>query len=642
MVKPSFLSLKIPLVCKKSLGIFVFKNIFKKDSDFLKVVCYNQYTSCISYPRNKEETMKYKWIYNSVNPLLLKEYREHGFSDILSRVLINRNVEINDYETIKNGVEMKLTEYANGIVNMKQAAVMLLDEIQQPDTHVFVFGDYDADGITSCAIAKTMLESIFDSYLLEKDHVHVHVPERADGYGMNMKWCEEVVGNKTDNDNYLVITFDNGISKVKEVEFLKEHGVKVIITDHHEPEAVLPDCIVVDPKKDPLRFGEELCGAGIAYLFFKTVVEFIDESHPLDISKLYMKLDEAQCLAAIGTVADMMNMTVFNLALTADGLDLINKGLFEPVNALKKLFNLKEITSKDIGFSIAAAINACGQMGKAKLAFELFSETDDDKITEIADEIYRLYSKNKNLTKKFKDDVQVKIDEGLFKDNKICIHVVKDVPHGIAGKLAQNISNLTGKPALVLVDDGEDIIKGSGRVGDSTVDLLSVLQPFVKKKHFRYANGHKAACGVAVTREHLGEIQGELDEYVAKLEAEGKIAMPEAKPLVIDKIVPINDLNEATYKDLNNLPYSMNFTHPNLMIDGEIIGMKRSKSNPNNVCYTLRDKGTGKALDIWAWNLYPNTYNPDVHKELKIVGNLNRNFMSPNNFTLDIIDMKFA
>lgn len=591
--------------------------------------------------------MQYQWIYKSANPLLLAEYKAHGFSELLSRVLINRNVGIDDYNIIKNGAEAKISEYIEGIHNLKIASLLLLNELRRRrDTKVFAFCDYDADGITSAAIAKTMLEEVYSLLQMPIENIQVYVPERAEGYGMNMDWCEKIIADKEENDNYVVLTFDNGISKVKEVNFLARCGAKVIVTDHHEPDSVIPSCMVVDPKADARRFGEELCGAEIAFLFFKSLINLMcDEGqYPAAIMMPALeKLQDMLCLAAIGCVADMMDMnSLFNLSLTSSGLEKINQDRYKPVAELKTLFNLKEVTSKDIGFSIAAAVNACGQMGKANLAFSLFTETDEFKVTEIAEEIFRMYNRNKNLTKKFKDELQSEIEDGMFKENKICIHVVKDVPHGIAGKLAQSISNLTGKPAIVLVDDGDDTIKGSGRVGDSAVDLISVLQPFVKKKHFKYANGHKAACGVAVAREHLDEIQNELDEYVGKLESEGKIALPEAKPLVIDKVVTINELNERTFKELNNLPYSMNFAHPNLMIDGEIIGMKRSKSNPNNVCYTLRDVKTGRAMDIWAWNLYPNTYNPDIHKELKIVGNLNRNFMSPNNFTLDIVDMKFA
>ena len=591
--------------------------------------------------------MKYQWIYKSANPLLLAEYRAHGFSDILSRVLINRNVGVNDYDIIKNGTEVKMAEYIDGIHNLKIASLLLLNELRRRrDTKVFAFCDYDADGITSAAIAKTMLEEIYGILQMPLENIQVYVPERSEGYGMNIDWCEEIISKKEENDNCVVLTFDNGISKVKEVSFLQRCGVKVIITDHHEPEMTIPSCMVVDPKAYAGRFGEELCGAEIAFLFFKSIINLICDEGDCPaavISQALDKLNDMLCLAAIGCIADMMNMnSLFNLSLTSLGLEKINQGRYQPVAELKTLFNLKEVTSKDIGFSIAAAINACGQMGRANLAFSLFTETDEFKVTEIAEEIYRMYNRNKNLTKKYKDELQSEIDDGMFKENKVCVHIVKDVPHGIAGKLAQSISNLTGKPAIVLVDDGEDALKGSGRAGDSAIDLISVLQPFVKKKHFKYANGHKAACGVAVDREYLEYIQGELDEYVGKLEAEGKIMLPEAKPLIIDKVVTINDLNERTYKELNNLPYSMNFSHPNLMIDGEIIGMKRSKSNPNNVCYTLRDVNTGRAMDIWAWNLYPQMYNPELHKELKVVGNLNRNFMSPNNFTLDIIDMKFA
>ena len=93
--------------------------------------------------------------------------------------------------------------------------------------------------------------------------------------------------------------------------------------------------------------------------------------------------------------------------------------------------------------------------------------------------------------------------------------------------------------------------------------------------------------------------------------------------------------------DLVSIPYSMNFASPNLLISGIIERVSVSKSNPNNICYTLKDEKTGKSISIWAWNLYPKLYDASRHTSMKIVGNLNRNFMNPRTFTLDIVDMKF-
>lgn len=593
----------------------------------------------------------YIWKFSNPNPLLVKRYKDAGISDTMSRVLINRDISIEEFDTIEQNFNDLLIEYSNKIVNLKEAAKFVLDHLDKKNLEIHIFSDYDTDGITSAAIAEDFFRVIFREAGIDPNNIFITVPERKDGYGMNIDWCHYVARRKKEDNTILVITFDNGITKVLETDVLLKANCSVLITDHHEPEENLPNCLIVDPKKDKDRFGEELCGAELAfmlcYMMSKIALEkeYIRVSDNADIAFKY-SLDRCLQLAAVGTIADMMPMTLFNITLTKYGIEMINENEDPHASlvALKDCFGLNEITSKDIGFNIAAAVNACGQMNSANLGYELLSiyDHEESEIREKAEEIYKIYSKNKDITKKMKIVIQKEIDSGRFDNSKICICPIKNVPYGIAGKLATYLASSTRKPSVVLIDEDQEELRGSARVADSEMDLLGILKPFVGKGKIKFANGHKAACGVVFYQEGLETIQDEISEYISSLEEEGKIMPPKKKILLIDKKIKITDICKKTYEDIISIPYSMNFNSPNLLVEGELLKVARSKSNPNNVCYTLCDPETNKSVSIWAWNLYPKWYDENIHTKIRIVGNLNRNFMNPNTFTLDVIDFKLS
>ena len=576
----------------------------------------------------------YNWQFNTPNPLKVAEYTAHGISEFMANVLINRNISVNQYKAITKNFNELRDRYTDNIVDLDKAVTKFHELEQDPEFKVFVYCDYDTDGITSAAIANMFLSPLYDT--------EIYVPERGEGYGMSMEWCEKVAKKKKETDRFLVLTFDNGVTKNKEVAYLKENGIEVIITDHHEPDGELPDCIVVDPKKDKLRFGEELCGAEIAYFFFYKYLKTYDNLLDTAVKEV---LDKALGLAAVGAIGDMVPMTDFNLSLVKYGLEYLNKDEYEPIKVLKDAFELPELSSKDIGFNISACINACGQMGKAKLAYSLFKEENKEELEEIGREIYKKYENNKNITRNMKAKIDVELSKGLFKNDKICLYITKGVPSGIVGKLAQHIANSTNKPAIVFLDKGEDKIKGSGRNGSSGINLLKLLTPLKKKSLISFANGHSAACGCGFYKSTMDTVLEELNSRIIEMEENGEIERKEKQDILIDQIISFDDINKTTYYDSLSVPYSMNFKAPVLMIEGEILEATPSKNNPKNICYKLMDMRSEseepKIIKIWAWDIHPEDYNSAIHSSMKIIGNINRDFRNTKMFTLDILDLKF-
>ena len=154
----------------------------------------------------------YNWLFQSPNPLKVAEYTEHGISEFMANVLINRNISIDQVKVIFNCFNELRDRYADSIVDLDKAVAKFHELEKDPEFKVFVYCDYDTDGITSAAIANLFLSSIYNT--------EIYVPERGEGYGMSMEWCEKVVKKKKETDKFLVITFANGVTKNKEVEYL--------------------------------------------------------------------------------------------------------------------------------------------------------------------------------------------------------------------------------------------------------------------------------------------------------------------------------------------------------------------------------------------------------------------------------------
>ncbi|MDE6075283.1 MAG: DHH family phosphoesterase, partial [Clostridia bacterium] len=236
---------------------------------------------------------------------------------------------------------------------MKEA-VDLITRAREEEWSVVVYGDYDADGVCASTI---MCRALADFGV----NACVFVPERRNGYGLNIQSIDEIFEEYFPQ---LFITVDCGISNAQEVEYIKEQGAEVIVTDHHELPPVLPDCICINPKISDGYPYDNLCGAGVA---FKV-------GCALNGKSAYQYLD----FAAIATVADSVPLTGENRDIVAEGLNLINsKPRRNYSNFLKKE---ERATSQSLAFSVAPKINAAGRMGDAGAALTLFLSDDDKEI----------------------------------------------------------------------------------------------------------------------------------------------------------------------------------------------------------------------------------------------------------------------
>ncbi len=353
---------------------------------------------------------------------------------------------------------------------------------------IVIFGDYDADGVC----ATTVMYLALKEFGIEARYV---IPEREDGYGLNLAIIEKL---HAEHPIDLIITVDCGISDYEKIEKIKSFGTDVIVTDHHQPPEILPDCICINPKiKGQAYPFTELCGAGVAY---KLAVALIGDS-----------ADKFLDFVATATVADSMELTGENRSLVAEGLKLFNEPFIRP--CFKQLLgeNLKQISATTIAFGVAPRINAGGRMGDAKCSLKLF-------ITQNEKEIYDLVVKlnEYNIARqKSCDDIYYEAKEKIVKykcayDPVIAVYD-ENWKTGFVGIVSARLVEEYGRPVIIFA--GHDgYLKGSAR---STEDVNIYQALTAVSDTLSEFGGHAQAAGVTVEKSKFSLFKRRLNEYVA-------------------------------------------------------------------------------------------------------------------------------
>ncbi|MGL5507413.1 MAG: DHH family phosphoesterase, partial [Paraclostridium sp.] len=422
-------------------------------------------------------------------------------------LLLGRGYE-EEFIELLTATEIGLLNPHNSIKNVEEASYEIAEYIQNDNAKIYIYADYDSDGINAGFIMGDCIKQLIKA-MNSKCELEVCLPNRTAGYGLNMQWCEWVNNDaKEFKKDALVITVDNGITKKDETEYLVNHDINVIITDHHVPkEGLVPECLVVDPWLNDLDSKDSLglCGAAVAYKICAYLLEEIYKD-TTGYHLLYVPH------VAIATITDMMPVTKENIAFVKYGLHLIDNEYCTDGVLHYKQFAGKNITPKDIAFELGPQLNACGRMGKTEVAGALFFGDDEVEIDEIYNEIFKI---NDNRKAKEKEIVEEIFSRDLDLENKILIIEVEELG-GLGGTVASKVVEKYQRP-VILITGNDNMLHGSARaIGN--VDLHELFANEVKNGNMLDFGGHKAAAGVYIMKNKIKALQTSLNRQLDNIE----------------------------------------------------------------------------------------------------------------------------
>lgn len=359
---------------------------------------------------------------------------------------------------------------------------------------IAVYGDYDADGVTSTAMMY--------SYLVSRGaDVMYYVPERDEGYGMN----KAAVDSLHSDGVKLIITVDNGIMAFDEIEYASQLGIDTVVTDHHLPGDTLPSAVaVVDPhRRDCDITFRNYSGAGVAF----KVICAMENS---DGSEIYGRYGD---LAAVGTIADVMPLTGENRTIVKNGLRYIaggRVGITELIRAAG--LDRRPMSSGSVSFGIAPRLNAAGRVGKCIRAVRLLLENDRADAAQLADEINADNVSRQSIERAITDEAVAIIEQnGLMYDRVIVVDGT-GWHHGVIGIVAARICERYGRPTVVLCHE-DGVASGSARsVGNFSIyEAITACDRLLT----RYG-GHEQAAGVTLPSDSVGEFRRRINQYAAE------------------------------------------------------------------------------------------------------------------------------
>ena len=485
--------------------------------------------------------MKYaKWRIAPERPDAQARLTAAGYPYLVSAVLAGRGVDTPEQAAAFLEREQSLAYSPFLMKDMDRAA----ERVQQALTNherLAVFGDYDVDGITATCILVDYLQS------RGADVVH-YIPRRIeDGYGLS---CDAIQG-LYDRGVRLLVTVDCGITGVEEVDFANSLGMDVVITDHHECREELPHAAaVVDPHRADCQYPfKHLAGCGVA---LKLVLALGGPDREAALFARYCTL------AAIGTVADVMQMSGENRTIVSRGLDSIEHSDFIGLHALLKEAGLtgKDISSVQIGFVLAPRINAAGRMGAADMAAELLLCQDEAKAEELAKALCALNRERQNV----EQDIYTQAEEmiGHMPDRQRSALVLESSRwhQGVVGIVASRLSEKYSRPSFMIHLNGSTG-KGSCRSWGG-FNLFAALEHC--KDLLLGFGGHELAAGFTIQRENIPAFRDRMNDYARQLCGEGA---PEA---VLDIDAAITRPGDVTLEELEALstlePYGSGNTRP--------------------------------------------------------------------------------
>lgn len=469
-----------------------------------------------------------------------------GIDRVLAELLVQRGIE--SFDQARAFFRPSLDNLHDPfLMKDMDVAVERLHKAITSGEKILVYGDYDVDGTTAVALVYSFIKRYTQS-------VDFYIPDRyEEGYGVSLKGIQTAV----DGGYTLIITLDCGIKAIQKVNLAKEHGIDMIICDHHLPDEKLPDAVaVLDPKREDDNYPfNDLCGCGVGF----KLVQGYAQKYEIPFDTLIPLLD----LCVVSIAADLVLMTGENRILAHFGLKRLNE---EPRKGLQALINLNNletghVSMDDIVFKIGPRINAAGRMETGRLAVELLTATESGQAMITAERINNNNNERKNIDREITADALEMVESGkaLASENATIVFS-PDWNKGVVGIVASRLVEAFYKPTVVLTKSN-GLVTGSAR-SVAGFDLYSAIESC--SDLLENFGGHMYAAGLTLKEENLPEFASRMDALV-----KGKITEEMLTPIVdIDSPLDFSQITPKFFRILKQFqPFGPGNNNPVFMTE---------------------------------------------------------------------------
>lgn len=531
-----------------------------------------------------------KWIvkpeYNSEYINKLRENSDIELDSTVLNILCNRGITTK--EDILKFINPSLDNMQNPFdLEDVQKAVKIIKKAIELDKNVWIYGDYDVDGITSTSLLYLALKR------LGLTNVNYYIPLRSEGYGLNKVAIKKIKDSGAD----LLITVDCGITSFDEINYANEIQLPIIVTDHH---GLLNDSVpnalcVINPKRKENKFKfSELAGVGTIFMVLCALYSEYDR-----LNEMYEYLD----IVSIGTIADIVPLLEENRIIVHYGLQQFpktkNRGLSHLLDAAFN-YNSKNIkknvySTYDIGFIIAPLFNAAGRLKDAKIAVKLLISDNTREIEAIVKELIHQNIERKTVQEDIIQKVVKNVEENKLEDDMVIVDASNEYHHGVIGIVASKIVDIYYKPTIIIeLKESEGIGVASCRSIEN-FDILGALQSMPEL--FIKFGGHKGAAGFTIKSEYIPIFKKKINDYAKK-----KIIDEDLQKIIeIDSELELHNMSYDLNADLSKL-YPFGFGNPQpifvtkrVMFDNvRLIG-----ENKNHLMFDLKKKGFQNKNAVW-------------------------------------------
>ena len=559
--------------------------------------------------------MNKKWQLYEINEEEVEKIEnKYKINKLLATILVSRNIK--EPKDIRLFLKPTREDFHDPylIKDMEIAVQRIIKAINNKEKTI-IYGDYDVDGITSITVLKSFLSDIG----LECES---YIPDRLEeGYGLNKNAIDSILKKGCD----LMITVDCGISGNEEIDYANSLGIETIVTDHHEPGDKLPNAIAVidNKRKDSTYPFRELAGVGVVFKLIQALGIKLGLKE-----ETYLKYLDIVCL---GTISDIVPLVDENRVIAKLGLMLVQQTRNIGLRSIINSSGYKKVDSTTISFGVAPRVNACGRMGMAEEALNLFLSKNINEVNELTKRLNEHNSLRQSIEKQIFEEVLKQIEENDLDKHKVIVLGGKNWHHGVIGIVSSKVTEMYFKPSILLSFEEDGIGKGSGRSipGFDLHEALTKCGQTIEK-----FGGHSMAIGITLKKDKFEEFKNKFEQIAIDEHIERIVPI-----IKIDAKINLDDINKEMVESLKQLePFGEANKMPIFLFKNLKIDSIRALSEGKHLKLTLKDNNN--IINAIGFNIGKLADEYRIGDKIDVVGTLEINtFNGVDNLQINIKDI---